>query len=1105
MTDESPVTQVSWLDPAPFCNWLSRQEKLPPSYRQDARAGWVLLPGATGYRLPSEAEWEYACRAGTTTQYWFGDDPAKLAEYGWYSQNSGGSARSVGLKPANPFGLYDMHGNAEQWCADWLDDKWYAASPTSDPQGPPAGSRRVIRGGDWYYDASHCRSAFRNYNYGPANRLYNLGFRVVRTLEATPLATSAAQAETEQPWNTPAFQQWVKDVAAMPAEKQVEAVNTKLRELNPGFDGKVTPKIDHGMVTQIGFSTDNVTDISPVPALAGLKVLACGGSGLSDLSPLRGMPLTELNLNGCNQLQDLSPLQGMPLTSLSLDVQAHGCQVWDLSPLAAMPLTTLDLNGYNLVRDLTPLRGLPLSSLNLNNCTQLQDLSPLKGMKLTSLSVAGIFGGTQVQDLEPLRGMPLTTLRLGVKVRDLSPLQGMPLDSLDMIGATQVGDLSPLRGMPLTWLNLIHSTQVRDLGPLRGMKLTFLHIGFTQVRDLEPLRGMPLKKLLLNETHVTDLKPLETMQLDLFRLTPKNITTGMDVIRQMKSLKTIDSSETQSWPAAEFWKRYDAGEFGKPDSTNAGAGHKPTSTLSDPAFQQWIKDVAGLSAEKQLEAVVKKLQQLNPGFDGKVTGIDENAAPKIENGVVTELRFATDNVADISPVRALVGLKVLYCSANVPGQNTLADLSPLHGMALTTLHVTRSRVSDLAPLAGMPLTHLYCSRTPISDLSPLKGMQLTALNCGYTNVSDLSPLQGMNLTDLRFPPQKVTKGLDLIRQMKSLKTIGPYDDASVSPVEFWKKYDAGEYGKPASAAGKPDNKPITNITDPAFQQWMKGVANLPAATQVEAVAKKLQELNPGFDGKETHKIENGVVTQFWFSADKVSDLSPVRDLSSLQYLQCNGGSADQRSALADLSPLRGLKLNQLECEYTQVSDLSPLAGMPLSNLRCGVSKVVDLSPVAGMPLSDFECQFTEVADLSPLKGMRPAAIIVASTRVADLSPLKGMALSVLVCSDTPVSDLTPLAGMPLTFLHIENTRVSDLTPLKGMPLTTLRCNNTSVADLSPLTGMKLTSLMFSPGRVTRGIAAIRDMQSFQTINANNVKDFTANEFWKRYDAGEFNK
>ena len=99
--------------------------------------------------------------------------------------------------------------------------------------------------------------------------------------------------------------------------------------------------------------------------------------------------------------------------------------------------------------------------------------------------------------------------------------------------------------------------------------------------------------------------------------------------------------------------------------------------------------------------------------------------------------------------------------------------------------------------------------------------------------------------------------MDVIRRMKSLTIIDVGEGKKFQPAEFWKKYDAGEFGKPDSTAVKPDRKPITNINDPAFQQWMKTVAALPAEKQVEAVAKKLQELNPGFDGKEGHKIEGG--------------------------------------------------------------------------------------------------------------------------------------------------------------------------------------------------------------------------------------------------------
>src|SRR5262249_9028365 len=120
-------------------------------------------------------------------------------------------------------------------------------------------------------------------------------------------------------------------------------------------------------------------------------------------------------------------------------------------------------------------------------------------------------------------------------------LQGMPLTHLYLSGCPNVSDLTPLRGMRLTELN-VHGTAVRDLTPLKGMRLTFLHAQNTGVTDLTPLTGMPLEDL---------------------RLTPKNSARGLEVLRDMKSLKTIGIGGNQAWPAAEFWARYDKGEFKK--------------------------------------------------------------------------------------------------------------------------------------------------------------------------------------------------------------------------------------------------------------------------------------------------------------------------------------------------------------------------------------------------------------------------------------------------------------------------------------------------------------------------------------------------------------
>lgn len=180
--EEDAVSQVTWNDAVVFCNWLSSREKFRPSYERTEKTGWRLLQNADGYRLPTEAQWEYACRAGTTTQYSFGDDPGELEKYGWFLLKSGSNpVRKVGSKPANPFGLYDMHGNLFEWCEDFYEPRRY-----DDPAGENIGSvsddpPRVLRGGDWYGNALRCRSAFRGYG-AQSTRSDDVGFRLMRPL-----------------------------------------------------------------------------------------------------------------------------------------------------------------------------------------------------------------------------------------------------------------------------------------------------------------------------------------------------------------------------------------------------------------------------------------------------------------------------------------------------------------------------------------------------------------------------------------------------------------------------------------------------------------------------------------------------------------------------------------------------------------------------------------------------------------------------------------------------------------------------------------------------------------------------------------------------------
>jgi formylglycine-generating enzyme required for sulfatase activity len=197
-----PVENVNWFDAIVFCNKLSIMEKLSPAYKINGSTDpddWGNIPthiyhhentelwnstieivaNSKGYRLPTEAQWEYACRAGTTKDYSYGsDDPsATVGNIAWYYGNSGNKTHEVGKKSPNPWGLYDMHGNVWEWCWDWYSD--YPETAVTDPSGPSSGTYRVYRGGSWGLSAVHARSSDR-FHFEPTGISETVGFRLVR-------------------------------------------------------------------------------------------------------------------------------------------------------------------------------------------------------------------------------------------------------------------------------------------------------------------------------------------------------------------------------------------------------------------------------------------------------------------------------------------------------------------------------------------------------------------------------------------------------------------------------------------------------------------------------------------------------------------------------------------------------------------------------------------------------------------------------------------------------------------------------------------------------------------------------------------------------------
>lgn len=286
-----------------------------------------------------------------------------------------------------------------------------------------------------------------------------LGATIFANWQSTPSVSTSTQVIT------PLDIRWFDSTEALSGNAQVIKVISKLRELNPGFDGNLRTEQLDGTIHLLELCTDNITDIRPLSVFKGLRYVNLGGSfnwkhngSLVDISPLRGLPIEEISLKG-NPVADLSSLKYAPLTVLVI----NNTKVTDLSPIRNAKLIRLDIHN-TAISDLTPIQDMPISNLHMAN--------------------------TQVADLSPLAGMPINQLHCQYcRFTDLKPLQAMPLHTLEVHG-NQITDLSPLAGSGIEYLN-IYKTAITDWSPIQTMpRLKMITFDFVKDRDIEVLRAV---------------------------------------------------------------------------------------------------------------------------------------------------------------------------------------------------------------------------------------------------------------------------------------------------------------------------------------------------------------------------------------------------------------------------------------------------------------------------------------------------------------------------------------------------------------------------------------------------------------------------------------
>lgn len=272
--------------------------------------------------------------------------------------------------------------------------------------------------------------------------------------------------------------------------------------------------------------------------------------------------------------------------------------------------------------------------------------------------------------------------------------------------------------------------------------------------------------------------------------------------------------------------------------------------------------------------------------------------------------------------------------------------------------------------------------------------------------------------------------------------------------------------------------------------WVRRVSNLSGDQLVSEVIDELKRLNPDFSGDVNIDVEMGRVVMIDLRTDDVVNISPLSVFKDLRIANLSGTFGWKHNGrLADISPLRGLPIEQLDIHSTLVEDLSPLEGMPLSSLVANNTQITDLLPIRGAKLVRLDIHNTFISDLSPIVGMPIEALHIANTKIKDLTPLSGMPIQDLRCQYCGIADIGPLRGAPLQALEAHGNPIRDLSPLTNNTIMYLNIYRTLITDWSPIKTMPRLKMISFDFVKSRDSDLLRSIVTLEEINERSVDVF----------------